>query len=149
MFCCTTSAAFYAGKLVCRYLLRRCDNEPAPWSTANIGDGPWEEDLPDDAYEELEADDAIDVVRVGIGSAEREQPHWAYTRCTWGWARPPPEGVAKKPKNALTGLQKQKRSVRTLSLAHLLSACLLLRLVVCQPHALYLLDLAAFSVRVS
>eukprot|EP00892_Ulva_mutabilis_P004491 jgi/Ulvmu1/2413/UM133_0014.1 len=98
------------GKLVCRYLLRRCDNEPAPWSTANTGDGPWEEDLPEDAYEELEADDAIDVLRVGINSAEAEQAHWAYSSNAWGWAKPAPEAAVKKAKNVLTGLQKQKRT---------------------------------------
>lgn len=102
-----------AGKLVCRYLLRRCDNEPAPWSASNIGDGPWTEDLPADAYTELEADDAIDVVRVGSDGSEFEQPHWAYKDSSWGWARPAPELAAKKPKNALTVLQKQKRTVRS------------------------------------
>lgn len=98
------------GKLVCRYLLRRCDNEPAPWSASNIGDGPWTEDLPADAYTELEADDAIDVIRVGSDGSEFEQPHWAYKDSSWGWARPAPELAAKKPKNALTVLQKQKRT---------------------------------------
>ena len=96
---------------MCRYLLRRCDNEPAPWSTSNIGDGPWEEDLPGEAYAELEADDAIDVLRVGMGSVEGQPPHWSYTRGAWGWAKPPPEAALKKSKNPLTSLQKQKRSV--------------------------------------
>jgi hypothetical protein len=80
----------HTGKLVCRYLFRRCDNEAAPWSAADAGDGAWaEDDLPEDAVAEI-ARCTEAVTYAG------EAPFWDYnaSKGAWGWARDPPSAAA-------------------------------------------------------
>jgi E3 ubiquitin-protein ligase UHRF1 len=79
-----------AGKLMCRYLLRRCDNSPAPWDSGTVGDGPWLEDLPEEATEEMK--EGQDVHKPS------GQPHWDYdaTEGLWKWVRPAPVAAEKK-----------------------------------------------------
>lgn len=98
--------------LVCRYLFRRCDNEPAPWSANDIGDPAWaEDDLPADATAEiLRCTEAVTYAG--------EAPYWTYDteKGAWGWARPPPAGGAKKnargASSALEALVRKNRAVR-------------------------------------
>ncbi|CAI5932451.1 unnamed protein product [Closterium sp. NIES-65] len=69
------------GFLVCRYLLVRCDNSPAPWTTDDVGDSPGRK-LPQVA----ELKQAVDVT-------ERTGPpawDWIEEKQQWGWVRPPP-----------------------------------------------------------
>ncbi|KAK8970437.1 E3 ubiquitin-protein ligase ORTHRUS 2 [Platanthera guangdongensis] len=68
------------GFRVCRYLFVRCDNEPAPWTSDEIGDRP--RDLPD--IEELKL--ATDI------TARKEGPAWDYNeKLGWGWTKSPPQ----------------------------------------------------------
>jgi hypothetical protein len=103
-----------AEKLVCRYLFRRCDNEPAPWSAADAGDGPWrEDDLPDDAVAEITRC-AESVTYAG------SSPCWDYDEAVkaWGWAKPPPaapmagERAARSASSPLDAARKIVRMVR-------------------------------------
>ena len=82
------------GKLVCRYLFVRCDNEPAPWSSEEGGDRPdarpWEGEVPAPAAAEMAA--AVGKVHAGPPPTES----WWGWRATggggsWGWTRPAPE----------------------------------------------------------
>jgi hypothetical protein len=84
-----------AGKLVCRYLFRRCDNEPAPWSAADTGDGAWQEDdLPEDAVEEITRSKE-EVSYPGSNLA------WNFDtkKGKWRWIIPPPTAAPKTCKN--------------------------------------------------
>ena len=74
---------------MCRYLLRRCDNSPAPWDAGTVGDGPWLDDLPPEATEELENDQ--DVHR------SKGQLFWDYDKeqGAWRWMRPAPVAAVK------------------------------------------------------
>lgn len=68
------------GFKVCRYLFVRCDNEPAPWASDEIGDRP----RPLPKINELKG--AIDVT-------ERKcQPAWDWKEeeGVWGWVKPQP-----------------------------------------------------------
>ncbi|KAK9846356.1 hypothetical protein WJX81_002222 [Elliptochloris bilobata] len=73
------------GKLVCRYLFIRCDNEPAPWSSEDTGDQPWDVDLPAEALTEIKAAKGT-VCEMGA------KPWWDWDekKKEWGWARPAP-----------------------------------------------------------
>ncbi|CAJ1971620.1 unnamed protein product [Sphenostylis stenocarpa] len=70
------------GFKVCRYLFVRCDNEPAPWTSDECGDGPCEL-LP--MVDEVE--DATDITE------RRDKPSWDYDEVQncWLWKKPPPE----------------------------------------------------------
>jgi hypothetical protein len=101
-----------AVKLVCRYLFRRCDNEPAPWTAADAGDGAWrEDDLPEDATAEITR--CPETVTYAGSS-----PHWDYDaeKGAWGWARPPPAaaggGGERAPKRGATLLESLRKDVR-------------------------------------
>ena len=85
----STMLCILAGKLMCRYLLRRCDNSPAPWDAGTVGDGPWTDDLPPEATEELEH--GQDVHR------SKGQPFWDYDKeqAAWRWMRPAPVAAVK------------------------------------------------------
>jgi E3 ubiquitin-protein ligase UHRF1 len=80
------------GKLVCRYLFVRCDNEPAPWSSEECGDRPdarpWAGDIPAPAAAEMAA--AVGVVHAGPAPTESWWG-WDAGRAAWGWTRPAPE----------------------------------------------------------
>ncbi|KAJ1383868.1 Zinc finger, RING-type [Sesbania bispinosa] len=69
------------GCKVCRYLFVRCDNEPAPWTTAERGDRP----RPLPKIKELK--DAIDITE------RKESPSWDYDeeKGCWLWKKPPPQ----------------------------------------------------------
>jgi hypothetical protein len=86
----TTNEVCCVGMLVCRYLFRRCDNEAAPWSAADTGDGPWEEDdLPEEAVAEI----ASCTEAVYYAGAD---PAWGYDmkKRRWGWLRDAPVTTA-------------------------------------------------------
>lgn len=73
------------GCKVCRYLFVRCDNEPAPWTSDEIGDRP--RPLP-----------KIDELKGAVDVTERKgDPSWDYDpeKGCWLWKKPPPE--SKKP----------------------------------------------------
>jgi E3 ubiquitin-protein ligase UHRF1 len=81
------------GKLVCRYLFVRADNEPAPWIAGEDGDGPPEATLPREAEQEMKGAHAGKVYSMDEGS----QPFWDWlpSEKKWGWAKPaPPSGKA-------------------------------------------------------
>ena len=102
------------GKLMCRFLFRRCDNEPAPWSTEENGDGAWDSELPDEASEEMNTCKEA-VIRAA------EDPFWKFDTSSqrWGFAKDPPveyAPTAKKPtagKSLLVHLQKEKAKARS------------------------------------
>lgn len=73
-----------AGKLMCRFLFRRCDPEPAPWETGDKGDGAWG-DLPPEAVEEMNRCKEK-VHKCG------EDAFWAWREAKgeWGWVKAPP-----------------------------------------------------------
>ena len=107
----------HAGKLVCRYLFRRCDNEPAPWSGAEAGDPAWaEDDLPDEATAEI-ARCSETVTYAG------DAPAWDHDAAEgrWRWVREPPAPAAAKAgrkggggKSAVEAAAAEKRAVRSL-----------------------------------
>eukprot|EP00250_Pteridium_aquilinum_P015069 c22359_g1_i1 orf=208-2550(+) len=68
------------GFKVCRYLFVRCDNEPAPWTSDEIGDRP----RPLPKIDELKG--AVDVTE------RKSQPAWDWKEDegVWGWVNPPP-----------------------------------------------------------
>ncbi|KAH7444630.1 hypothetical protein KP509_02G085800 [Ceratopteris richardii] len=68
------------GFKVCRYLFVRCDNEPAPWTSDQVGDRP--RPLP----EISELKDAIDLTE------RKVQPAWDWKEeeGVWGWVTSPP-----------------------------------------------------------
>ncbi|KAI3713927.1 hypothetical protein L1987_72515 [Smallanthus sonchifolius] len=69
------------GYKVCRYLFVRCDNDPAPWTSDEIGDRP----RPLPSINELE--NATDVTE------RKATPSWDYDeqKVCWLWKIPPPE----------------------------------------------------------
>ncbi|VFQ60876.1 unnamed protein product [Cuscuta campestris] len=69
------------GFKVCRYLFVRCDNEPAPWTSDDIGDRP--RPLPD--VKELK-NGAVDITE------RKGAPAWDYDeeKGCWLWKTPPP-----------------------------------------------------------
>ncbi|XP_076885558.1 E3 ubiquitin-protein ligase ORTHRUS 2-like [Bidens hawaiensis] len=75
------------GYKVCRYLFVRCDNDPAPWTSDEIGDCP----RPLPVIKELK--DASDVTE------RKGSPSWDYDeeKACWLWKIPPP--VSKKQNN--------------------------------------------------
>ena len=111
--------AFDAGLKVCRYLFRRCDNEPAPWSGELAGDGPWAEaGLPDEATAELEhSSEAV----THAGGA----PCWDHSADAgkWVWVRDPPVAAAASARTGASTLERQVKTVRLHSL-HVLHAML-------------------------
>ncbi|KAH1062960.1 hypothetical protein GLYMA_02G309100v4 [Glycine max] len=69
------------GCKVCRYLFVRCDNEPAPWTSDEIGDRP--RPLP-----------KIDELKGAVDITERKgDPSWDFDeeKGSWLWKKPPPE----------------------------------------------------------
>ncbi|XP_024993871.1 E3 ubiquitin-protein ligase ORTHRUS 2-like isoform X2 [Cynara cardunculus var. scolymus] len=67
------------GYKVCRYLFVRCDNDPAPWTSDEIGDRP----RPLPIIKELK--DATDVTE------RKSSPSWDYDeKACWLWKIPPP-----------------------------------------------------------
>ncbi|EPS68062.1 hypothetical protein M569_06710, partial [Genlisea aurea] len=73
------------GFKVCRYLLVRCDNEPAPWTSDEHGDRPREVPLVP------ELSKAVDLFE------RKEIPSWDYDEegSCWKWKKPPPPSEAK------------------------------------------------------
>ncbi|XP_057791489.1 E3 ubiquitin-protein ligase ORTHRUS 2-like [Salvia miltiorrhiza] len=73
------------GFIVCRYLLVRCDNEPAPWTSDEHGDRP--RNMPVIA----ELREALDLFE------RKESPSWDYdeVECCWKWNKPPPRSEDK------------------------------------------------------
>ncbi|XP_057440850.1 E3 ubiquitin-protein ligase ORTHRUS 2 [Lotus japonicus] len=68
------------GCKVCRYLFVRCDNEPAPWTTDDVGDRP--RPLP-----------KIDELKGAVDITERKgDPSWDFDeeKGSWLWKKPPP-----------------------------------------------------------
>ena len=78
-----------AGKLMCRYLLRRCDNSPAPWDSGTVGDAAWKDDLPPEATEEMKRGKDV--------HESKGQPFWDYDKeqAAWRWMRPAPVAAVK------------------------------------------------------
>ncbi|KAI6686763.1 hypothetical protein NL676_032676 [Syzygium grande] len=68
------------GRVVCRYLFVRCDNDPAPWTSDDHGDRP----RPLPIVKELKG--AKDVTE------RKEPPCWDYDaeKGCWMWKKPPP-----------------------------------------------------------
>ncbi|TYG92113.1 hypothetical protein ES288_A11G004300v1 [Gossypium darwinii] len=93
------------GFKVCRYLFVRCDNEPAPWTSDEHGDGP----RPLPAIPELKK--ATDVFE------RKESPSWDFDEedSRWKWKKPPPP--SKKPVNA-ADLEERKRARKAIRKAH-------------------------------
>jgi E3 ubiquitin-protein ligase UHRF1 len=93
-----------AGKLMCRFLFRRCDNEAAPWSSSTAGDGAWDDDLPEEATDEMNK--TPEPVHCPSGQA-----YWDYdsTTKTWRWFRSPPVSAAKP--RAAPSLKKEEGAV--------------------------------------
>ncbi|GLU06302.1 hypothetical protein SLE2022_233450 [Rubroshorea leprosula] len=68
------------GYKVCRYLFVRCDNDPAPWTSADAGDRP----RPLPAIKELK--NAVDI------TDRKGSPSWDFDeeKSCWMWKNPPP-----------------------------------------------------------
>ncbi|KAH6821234.1 Zinc finger RING family protein [Perilla frutescens var. hirtella] len=95
--------------LVCRYLLVRCDNEPAPWTSDEHGDRPRK--MP--VIAELE--EALDFY------AREESPSWDYdeVECCWKWKKPPPlseEKVVPVDPEERANMRKVIRKAQTISM---------------------------------
>eukprot|EP00899_Mesostigma_viride_P009318 jgi/Mesvir1/18388/Mv14270-RA.3 len=71
------------GKLMCRYLFVRCDNEPAPWSSEELGDRP----RPSPVVSELK-----NLDKVKDYTERKGPPAWDFSEAEgkWGWTRAPP-----------------------------------------------------------
>ncbi|KAL3132357.1 hypothetical protein ABBQ32_008933 [Trebouxia sp. C0010 RCD-2024] len=98
--------------LVCRYLFVRCDNEPAPWSTEDVGDTAWSAELPKDALQDMKE-------AKGTMYETADQPWWDWDaeKKEWGWARPPPVsqksgGDPDTPKKLRKKATEQERALR-------------------------------------
>ncbi|KAL0054420.1 hypothetical protein WJX82_008650 [Trebouxia sp. C0006] len=98
--------------LVCRYLFVRCDNEPAPWSTEDVGDSAWGAELPADAVHDMKE-------AKGTIYETADQPWWDWSgdKKEWGWARPPPVsqksgGEPDTPKKLRKKASEQERALR-------------------------------------
>ncbi|KAA6428294.1 MAG: E3 ubiquitin- ligase ORTHRUS 2-like [Trebouxia sp. A1-2] len=98
--------------LVCRYLFVRCDNEPAPWSTEDVGDSAWGAELPADAVHDMKE-------AKGTIYETADQPWWDWNadKKEWGWARPPPVsqksgGEPDTPKKLRKKASEQERALR-------------------------------------
>ncbi|PPR98127.1 hypothetical protein GOBAR_AA22546 [Gossypium barbadense] len=78
------------GFKVCRYLMVRCDNAPAPWTSDVHGDRP----RPLPAIQELER--ATDITE------RKESPSWDFDEADgcWKWMKPPPKSRQKEKKMA-------------------------------------------------
>ncbi|KAI7724728.1 LOW QUALITY PROTEIN: hypothetical protein M8C21_004605, partial [Ambrosia artemisiifolia] len=87
------------GFKVCRYLFVRCDNDPAPWTSDEIGDRP----RPLPTIKELK--EATDVTE------RKTPPSWDYDeeKACWLWKIPPPESR----KRANTGNVGEGTQIRT------------------------------------
>ncbi|MEW5310725.1 MAG: hypothetical protein WDW38_002493 [Sanguina aurantia] len=72
------------GKLMCRYLFVRADNEPAPWSASEEGDA-LRMEVPKEAKAEIKKASGT-VFNMG------DTPFWDYDAGSreWGWAKPAP-----------------------------------------------------------
>lgn len=105
------TACHCAGKLMCRFLFRRCDNETAPWSSSTAGDGPWQDDLPDEATDEM--NNTEEPVERPTGQAFWDYDH---SKECWRWFRSPPVSAAKP--RAAPSLKKEEGAVR-FSTAHM------------------------------
>ncbi|KAL0024465.1 hypothetical protein WJX77_007093 [Trebouxia sp. C0004] len=98
--------------LVCRYLFVRCDNDPAPWSTEDVGDLAWGAELPADAVHDMkEAKGTI------YETADQPWWDWSADKKEWGWARPPPVsqksgGEPDTPKKLRKKASEQERALR-------------------------------------
>jgi hypothetical protein len=91
---------------MCRYLLRRCDNTPAPWDSGTVGDGPWTDDLPAEATEEMK--NGKDVHK------PKGQPFWDYEKNEgqWKWVRPAPVAAEKRVSVKKPTAKREESSVR-------------------------------------
>ncbi|KAJ4890635.1 E3 ubiquitin-protein ligase ORTHRUS 2 [Raphanus sativus] len=90
---------------VCRYLFIRCDNEPAPWTSDELGDRP--RPLPD-----------IPELKKAIDLFERtETPSWDFDEAEgrWKWMKPPP--ASKKPVSVLDP-EERKMMKKAMKAAH-------------------------------
>lgn len=103
------------GMLMCRYLFVRCDNEPAPWSSEESGDKPFdvEKDIPEAALQEMALADKDKVYTM------EKNPWWDWNeeKKAWGWAKLPPESQAATPGNspakaARKKITEQERALR-------------------------------------
>ncbi|OIT06598.1 e3 ubiquitin-protein ligase orthrus 2 [Nicotiana attenuata] len=68
------------GYKMCRYLFVRCDNEPAPWTSDELGD------MPRPLPEIPELEEALDIFE------RTRSPSWDYDEeeGRWKWKKPPP-----------------------------------------------------------
>ncbi|GBG69429.1 hypothetical protein CBR_g4123 [Chara braunii] len=92
------------GTLMCRYLVVRCDNAPAPWLSDEQGDRP----RPLPVVPELKA--AQDITQ-RKGQAAWD---WKEDQQEWGWVTPPPrsrfEGGGARPKKTEGAIRKKELS---------------------------------------
>ena len=94
------------GFLICRYLMVRCDNEPAPWIDDDHGDRP--RPTPKLNPEHLEG--ALDVRERPTDGGKAPAWDWNEETERWGWKRAPPaSGKVKTTKPKLTHAQKLMR----------------------------------------
>lgn len=95
------------GFLMCRYLFVRCDNAPAPWSSDESGDKPWdmstlELKLPKKALNELKK-------AKGKVYQMTDTPYWGWDQISdqWGWLKTPPESQKLKATSGKCGSRKR------------------------------------------
>ncbi|PPD92957.1 hypothetical protein GOBAR_DD10093 [Gossypium barbadense] len=93
------------GFKVCRYLMLRCDNAPAPWTSDVHGDCP----RPLPAIKELER--ASDITE------RKESPSWDFDEADgcWKWMKPPPMSRKKEKKNGEPSAASRKIVRRTVN----------------------------------
>ncbi|MBA0621372.1 hypothetical protein Godav_007007 [Gossypium davidsonii] len=93
------------GFKVCRYLMVRCDNAPAPWTSDVHGDCP----RPLPAIKELER--ASDITE------RKESPSWDFDEADgcWKWMKPPPMSRKKEKKNGEPAAASRKIVRRTVN----------------------------------
>ncbi|CAG9464762.1 unnamed protein product [Pedinophyceae sp. YPF-701] len=82
--------------LMCRYLLVRCDNEGAPWTTQegpNLPLAQW----PKAARAEMDRIMAKELAEAcDVESLDPKEEHWGFEDGKWGWVRTPPAAPVKK-----------------------------------------------------
>ncbi|KAA8542048.1 hypothetical protein F0562_023200 [Nyssa sinensis] len=96
------------GFKVCRYLFVRCDNDPAPWMSDELGDRP----RPLPVTPELKR--ATDITE------RKESPSWDYDEeeSCWMWKKPPPHS---KKRVTTRNAEEEKMVRRTIRKAHNMS----------------------------
>eukprot|EP00891_Asterochloris_glomerata_P000428 jgi/Astpho2/428/gw1.00011.32.1_t len=103
------------GMLMCRYLFRRCDNEPAPWSVEDVGDKELSKEPPVEAAAEIKQ--AKGTVYQTVNDAWWD---WSEDKQEWGWSREPPVsqqrgGDPNSPKKIRKKISEEQRALRDMA----------------------------------